>query len=172
MFKNSAIHDQGYESVCWAYAISSMLRASIRSAVEKYDIKNGHKILNNPSHHKIMRKELCMNIFPFGLDGADPFMAIKLVSYNILKLLNFPLSSTQTPSVQHIDSTQGPHVFNTQNPSVQHQNLSVQHQKPLSSTHFSVPHQKPLGSTPKLLISTQGVWNSGIFGLELRRVWN
>jgi len=75
-----AIHDQDDEYVCWAYAISSMLRASIRSAVEKYDIKNGHKIMNNPSHHKMMRKELCMNIFPFGLDGADPIMAIKLLT--------------------------------------------------------------------------------------------
>ena len=38
-----------------------------------------------------------------------------------------PLSSTQTPSVQHIGSTQVPHPFSTQNP-------SVQHQKSLSST--------------------------------------
>ena len=53
-----------------------------------------------------------------------------------------PLSSTQTPSVQHIGSTQRPHLFSTQNP-------SVLHQKPLSSTpkppqfhtkNSSVPH--------------------------------
>ena len=77
--KNLAIHDQGYESVCWAYAISTMLRASIRSAVEKYQIKNGLGILDNPNHHKMMRKELCMNIFPFGNDGFDLSMAIELV---------------------------------------------------------------------------------------------
>ena len=53
-----------------------------------------------------------------------------------------PLSSTQTPSVQHIGSTQGPHLFITQTP-------SVQHQKPLSSTSSSVPPQKPLSSTVK-----------------------
>ena len=56
-----------------------MLRTSIRSAVIKYNIKNGLKILENPNHHKMMRKELTMNIFPFGDDGADPSMVIKLV---------------------------------------------------------------------------------------------
>ena len=50
--------------------------------------------------------------------------------------IRVPLSSTQTSSVQHISSTQGPHIFRTQNP-------SVQHQKPLSST------PKSLSSTPK-----------------------
>ena len=44
------------------------------------------------------------------------------------------LSSTQTRSVQHIGSTQGPHLLSTQNPSVQHKNPSVPHQKPLSTT--------------------------------------
>ena len=47
-----------------------------------------------------------------------------------------PLSSTQSPSVQHIGSRQGPHLFSTQN-------ISVQHQKPLSL----IP--KLLSSTPK-----------------------
>ena len=75
----SVIHDQGFENVCWAFSISTMLRASIRSAVIKYKIKNGLEILNNPNHHKMMRKELTMNIFPFGDDGADPSMVIKLV---------------------------------------------------------------------------------------------
>ena len=72
------------------------------------------------------------------------------------------LSSTQTSSVQHIGSTQGPSLFSTQNPSVQHQNplSSTQKnppfhtplsstQKPLNSTHPSVPHQKPFSSTLK-----------------------
>ena len=65
--------------MCWAYAISSMLRASIRSAIEKYDIEKGLEILENPNHHKMMRKELSMNIFPFGNDGTDPSLVIKLV---------------------------------------------------------------------------------------------
>ena len=75
----SAIHDQGYENVCWAYAISTMLRASIRSIIKKYNIENGLKILNDPNHHKMMRKELTMNIFPFGNDGTDPSLIIELV---------------------------------------------------------------------------------------------
>ena len=73
------IHDQGFEDVCWAYAISTMLRASIRSAVEKYRIKDGLAMLNSPDHHKRMRKELCMNIFPFGDDGTDLSIVMKLV---------------------------------------------------------------------------------------------
>ena len=75
----SAIHDQGFENVCWAYAISTMLRASIRSALKKYNIENGLEILENPNHHKMMRKELCMNIFPFGNDGTDPSMVMTMV---------------------------------------------------------------------------------------------
>ena len=75
----SVIHDQGFENVCWAYAISTMLRASIRSAVRKYRIKNGLEMLDNSDHHKRMRKELCMNIFPFGNDGTDLSTVIKLV---------------------------------------------------------------------------------------------
>ena len=73
------IHDQGFENVCWAYAISTMLRASIKAAIKKFDIKNGLEILENENHHKMMRKELCMNIFPFGDDGADLRLAINLV---------------------------------------------------------------------------------------------
>ena len=51
-----------------------------------------------------------------------------------------PLNSTQTPSVQHIGFTQGPHLFCTQKPSVQH------------TLHF------------------RGVlvWNWGVFGVEPR----
>ena len=74
-----AIHDQGGENVCWAYAISTMIRASIRSALKKYNIEKGLEIFDNPNHHKMMRKELTMNIFPFGNDGTDPGMVIKLV---------------------------------------------------------------------------------------------
>ena len=79
-----------------------MLRASIRSAIKKYKIhidlkvssgdlsssifdsemvhiENALKIIDFPNHHKMMRKELTMNIFPFGNDGTDPSMIIKLV---------------------------------------------------------------------------------------------
>ena len=48
-----------------------------------------------------------------------------------------PLSSTQTPSVQHISSTYGPYLFSPKNP-------SVPHQKPLSSTQTAQFHtEKP-----------------------------
>ena len=76
-----------------------MLRASIRSALKKYstlgvmpgnynltafeseqvNIENALKIIDNSNHHKMMRKELTMNIFPFGNDGTDPSLIIKLV---------------------------------------------------------------------------------------------
>ena len=46
-----------------------------------------------------------------------------------------PLSSTHTPSVQHIGSTLEPHAFNNQNP-------SVQHQKPSSRSLFYAISQK------------------------------
>ena len=48
-------------------------------------------------------------------------------------LSGVPLSSKQTPSVQHISSTFGPHLFS-------HKNPSVSHRKPFSSN--------PLSSTP------------------------
>ena len=70
-----------------------MLRASIRLAVIKYTydmsvfdmsvfehIRHALELLDNPNHHKMMRKELTMNIFPFGNNGTDPSMVIKLVS--------------------------------------------------------------------------------------------
>ena len=63
-----------------------MLRASIRSAVIKYNIENGLKILENPNHHKMMRKELTMNIFPFGNEGTDIGLVMKLV-----RILDFTL---------------------------------------------------------------------------------
>ena len=86
-----------------------MLRASIRSALKKYKIHialktisgklssstfeselfgitTALKIIDNPNHHKMMRKELTMNIFPFGNDGTDPSLIIKLV--RLKKFLN------------------------------------------------------------------------------------
>ena len=54
-----------------------------------------------------------------------------------------PLSSTQTPSVQHISSTQKGHSFSAPKiPQFHTKNPSVPHQKTLSST-------PPLSSTPK-----------------------
>ena len=66
-------------------------------------IKHSLELLDNPDHHKMMRKELCMNIFPFGNDGADPRLAIKLVRYIIKKFklyfrLNRHIFQLTTPS--------------------------------------------------------------------------
>ena len=41
---------------------------------------NGQATLEGPNHHKMMRKELIMNIFPFGNEGTDPSTVIKLVN--------------------------------------------------------------------------------------------
>ena len=41
---------------------------------------NGQANLDGPNHHKMMRKELIMNIFPFGNEGTDPSTVIKLVN--------------------------------------------------------------------------------------------
>ena len=48
--------------------------------------------------------------------------------------VRLPLSSTQTPSVQYIGSTQGPHLFSTKIPQFNTKNPSVPYRKPLSST--------------------------------------
>ena len=89
----SGIHDQKYEDVCWAYAISTMLRASIRSTLRRNNIINGLATIEGPEHHKMMRKELTMNIFPFGNEGTDPSTVIKLVwfSYLFFIKINFLL---------------------------------------------------------------------------------
>ena len=109
-----------------------MLRASIRSALEKYeseivlgifrdfrsenidtltylrlssvisvDIEKSLKILDDPNHHKMMRKELVMNIFPFGNDGTDPTIVINLVcnrtiylNFNYLRNLGIQLNNS------------------------------------------------------------------------------
>ena len=42
-------------------------------------IKHALGLLDNPNHHKMMRKELTMNIFHFGDDGTDPSIIMKLV---------------------------------------------------------------------------------------------
>ena len=52
--------------------------------INSFNIKKGLEILDNPNHHKMMRKELTMNIFPFGNDGTDPRIIIKLVRYEII----------------------------------------------------------------------------------------
>ena len=83
-----------------------------------------------------------------------------------------PLSSTQSPSVQHIGSRQdhtfsAPKIsqFNIKNPSVSYLNSSVPHLKPLSFTPKPPQFNTPLSY---FLSEEFLVWNWGIFGVELR----
>ena len=62
-----------------------------------------------------------------------------LITRNFIWLI-WPFSSTQTPSVQHIGSTQWPNVFSPKTP---------QFHTSLSSTIPSVQHPKSLSLTPK-----------------------
>ena len=79
------------------------------------------------------------------------------------------LSSTHTPSVQHIGSTQGPHLFSTRNPSVPHQN-------PLSSTpktpqNWRVCWTEECVELRAFCVKLRGVWNWRVFGVELWNFW-
>ena len=115
-------------------------------------------------------------------------------------ILRVPVSSTHTPSVQQIGSTQGPPLFSTQIPQFNNKitqfhpplsstpkapssrpkplqflikNPSVPHQKPLSSTNSSVPHLKPSVQHRKHLSSTHPlVWNWGVCETKGFPVWN
>ena len=73
----SANHDQGDANTCWLFATVTMIRASIRSALRKFGIKSDY--LEQENHHKIMRREIAMNVFPFGEDGAFPYVIIRAV---------------------------------------------------------------------------------------------
>ena len=63
--------------------LSRKISVSIYMSVFEH-IKHALELLDNPNHHKMMRKELTMNIFPFGNDGTDPSLIIKLVRYQII----------------------------------------------------------------------------------------
>ena len=84
-----------------------------------------------------------------------------------------PQRATPFKHQKSLSSTPKTPQFNTKNPSVQHQNLSVPHRKPLSSTSPSVLHKKPLGSTPsQFQTKNPSVQHLNPFGVKLRVVWN
>ena len=85
---------------------------------------------------------------------------IKFSDFVVEKLIVFMKSFKirENPSVPHIGSTQGPHLFSTEN-------LSVPHQEPLSLTPKSPQFETPLRQTEEFL-----VWNRGVLGVELRGV--
>ena len=70
-----------------------------------------------------------------------------------------PLSSTQTPSVQHLSSTQGARLFNPKN-------QSVQHVKCVSSTQIKRQFNTPVSSTQKLFFDAFLVLNWRFFVLN------
>ena len=72
-------------------------------------------------------------------------------------IFEVPHSSTQTPSVQHNGSTQGPHLFSTQKPK------NPQFNQALSFTPKTPQFHLPLSSTPKTHFELRG--------LELRSFW-
>ena len=80
----SAVHDQGWEEVCWCYALTTMLRSSMRAAVRNNPSKSNANILTKEEHHKLMRKKIVLNVYPFGNDGTDPSIVVKLVCSRVL----------------------------------------------------------------------------------------
>ena len=76
------------------------------------------------------------------LQSVKNYLSVLLLFLILFGIFFCKYSSNEYPSVQHNSSTQGPHLYGTQNP--------------------SVPHQKPLSSTHPL------TW--GVFGVELRGV--
>ena len=83
-------------------------------------------------------------------DFASKVRAIRHLFATLCKIVIYrvPLSSTQTPLVQHIGSTHGPNLFGSLNP-------SVQHNKSLSSTPKTPQFNTLLSITPKNPSSTQ-----------------
>ena len=86
-------------------------------------------------------------------DFASKVRAIRHLFATLCKIVIYrvPLSSTQTPLVQHIGSTHGAHHSSTENPSVQHEKFlsSTPKTHEFNTKTPSVPHQKPLSSAPK-----------------------
>jgi len=77
---SKTVHDQGWEEVCWCYALTTMLRSSMRAAVRNNPSKSNANILTKEEHHKLMRKEIVLNVYPFGNDGTDPSIVVKLLT--------------------------------------------------------------------------------------------
>ena len=87
-------------------------------------------------------------------------------------LSSLNLSSTPQFHTDPLSSTQGPHIFSTQNP-------SVQHQKPLSSTPYTSLCWKRgfwcgtggCGELTGFSCGTDGCGELRDFGVELRNFW-
>lgn len=72
------IHDQGYNNwMCWAYSIATMLRASLNlfilELLSNHQIEQSlaaslQKILQDINHHKLLRSELMMVVFPMRMN--------------------------------------------------------------------------------------------------------
>ena len=51
----------------------------MRAALRNNPPANNSGIFAKKEHHKLMRKEIVLNVFPFGNEGTDPSIVIKLV---------------------------------------------------------------------------------------------
>ena len=56
-----------------------MLRTSLRAAIRNSSGNISTAIIGKKEHHKLMRKEIILCIFPFGNQGTDPSLVIKMV---------------------------------------------------------------------------------------------
>ena len=59
-----------------------MIRASIRKTLRNR--QNLLPMLDNDEHHKVLRKEIVLSVFPFGNDGTDPSLVIKAVRFRMI----------------------------------------------------------------------------------------
>ena len=73
------IHDQGEGGKCWAFSIATMLRSSLKKSINRALLakeiskEKGSKlfgIIDNKSHHKLLRNELMMVIHPIRLNTS------------------------------------------------------------------------------------------------------
>ena len=73
------IHDQGLKGTCWSYAISTMLRGSLKLFISKLDqngletqIKAAKDKLDHKDHHRQLRYEIITGPIPKNLSKDYP----------------------------------------------------------------------------------------------------
>ena len=85
------IHDQSYNDwMCWAYSVATMLRVSVKlllqqslsvSLIDKQLHDSLVAILDSPNHHKTLRSEIVMVVFPMRM---NQFPKSDLVSISLV----------------------------------------------------------------------------------------
>ena len=88
---NLEIHDQSYNDwMCWAYSVATMLRVSVKLLLQQ-SLSDGlidkqlHDslvaTLDQPNHHKTLRSEIVMVVFPMRM---NQFPKSDLVSVSLV----------------------------------------------------------------------------------------